>query len=178
MAQSVVVRAGGRAAPTAPGPVTPPGASVALRFRTRLSRHHLDGLILRAVARPDDRALALREAQLAGRRERTRAAAVVENALEVRPQRAASAAVPVDFAAVAVARPALDELIAMLRSPSPVEPRGVALALRLVGDAGSPLFRPPGGADTDREALYREARRALFALAPPGVEPQPEPRRG
>jgi len=45
-----------------------------LRLRTRLSRARLEGGIFRGVERPDDPALALREAQLVVPGERTRLA--------------------------------------------------------------------------------------------------------
>src|SRR5262245_22409125 len=155
---------------TSTGPRRPPRPGLLLRARTRLLRHRLDNLIARAVERPGDDALALREAELSGERERGRAADRIEGVVEAaqRPLRP-SAAVPIDRKAIAIAGPALADLAGALRSDGPVEPRGVALTLRLLTDACSPVYLPPGNPDTDREELRREVRRAIVALRPLGA---------
>ncbi len=66
---------------------------------------------------------------------------------------------PVDAYAVEVARPALVQLGAALRSGDSVEPRGVALTRRLLTEPASALFRP-----NCPDALYEAAREALLAL--------------
>src|SRR6266516_999787 len=138
-----------------------------LRLRTRLRRPWLDGEIARAVERPGDRALALREAQLVGPRERSRLASRFEEILAARPRlRGPSSAVPVDHVAVEVAKPVLTELILSLRSSETVEARGVVLAWRLLTDAGSPIYGPPGGRPGDPDRLWHESLLVLFALRP------------
>jgi hypothetical protein len=104
--------------------------------------------------------LALRGARLASPRLRRQLASGLDHAL--RPQAetgAISAAVPVDAVAVAVARPALEQLAAALRSRDRVGVRGVALTQLLVTEPGSSLYR-----SRYPEELYERAREALFAL--------------
>jgi hypothetical protein len=138
-----------------------------LRIRTRLLRAWLDRQIARGIERPGDRALALREAQLVGARERTRLAARFERLLvpDRRANRLSSAA-PVDHAAVEVARPLLTEVILSLRSSEVVEARGVVLGWRLLTDPCSPIYEPPGGQSGDLDVLWHEALSLLFVLRP------------
>jgi hypothetical protein len=141
-----------------------------LRARTWLLHYRLDNEIARAVGRPGDAELALRERQLVGARERRRLAGAVERVLAEADRRPAfSAAVPIDREAVEVARPALTQLALALRSGEPVDPRGVALTLRLLTDAYSPLYLPPGGRPTDPDALCRGVRHVLDTLLPLGA---------
>ena len=168
---------GGLGTRVRPAPGRP--APLLVRARARIRRPRLDTLIARAVYVPGDRALALREAELAGERERRRAADRIERVLEDAARRPTfSAAVPIDAKAVEVARPALTELVATLRSGEAVEPRGVALTMRLLTDACSPVYRPPGPRMQDRDALLRVVRRVLLALRPLGAglpaDPSPD----
>jgi hypothetical protein len=81
-----------------------------------------------------------------------------------RDDRAAiSAAVPVDADGVDLARAALAQLGAALRSLDAVQPRGVALTRRLLTEPASALFNPKSP-----EALYEAAREALLALTARG----------
>jgi hypothetical protein len=138
-----------------------------LRGRTRLQRAWLDRAIARGVERPDDDALALRQAQLAAPRERERLALRLEEILAARPRPVAlSSAAPVDHAAVEVAKPLLSEVILSLRSSDGVEPRGVVLGWRLLTDATSPLYGTPRGRHGDPDGLWYEALALLFALRP------------
>jgi hypothetical protein len=140
---------------------------VLLRVGTLLRRPFLDGAIARGIERPGDRALALREAQLVGARERKCLASRLEEILATGPARPAlSSAVPVDHEAVAVARPVLTELILSLRSSEAVEARGVVLGWRLLTDAASPIYGPPGGRPADPDGLWHESLSLLFALRP------------
>jgi hypothetical protein len=138
-----------------------------LRIRTRLLRAWLDRDIARGIERPGDPALALREAQLVGARERTRLAARFERLLvpDRRASRLSSAA-PVDHAAVEVARPLLTEVTRSLRSSDAVEACGVALGWRLLTDPCSPIYEPPGGRSGDLDSLWHDALSLLFALRP------------
>jgi hypothetical protein len=63
---------------------------------------------------------------------------------------------------VEVARPALQQLASALRSPTDVEPRGVAITRILLTQPSSALYRP-----AYREELYEVARAALFGLGSP-----------
>ena len=143
---------------------TPRG--LGLRLATWVRHPWLDRDIARGAARPGDRRLALREAQLVAPGERARLARRFEEVLAARPlERGLSSSIPIDTRAVQVARPVLAELIAGLRSAETVEPRGVVLARRLLTDATSPLYgqsSAPEGADR----LWYESLSVLFALRP------------
>jgi hypothetical protein len=137
-----------------------------LRASTRLRRPWLDSTIARGVERPGDRPLALREAQLAGPRERRRLALCFERILAQRTHPAAvGSAVPVDHRAVEVAEPVLTELILTLLSSEAVAPRGVVLGWRLLTDPCSPIYTPQGRPVGD-DRLWHESLSVLFALRP------------
>jgi hypothetical protein len=135
---------------TAPVPTVarPPGRlspSPLLRLRTRVRRAGLDRDIARGARHPGDALLQWREAQLTSTRERARLAARIEHVLAERPQTGvSSSAVPVDHAAIELAEPVLRELVFRLRSPEPVEPRGMVLGWRLLTDACSPIYAHRG----------------------------------
>jgi hypothetical protein len=80
--------------------------------------------------------------------------------LSARPERAGfSASIPFNTRAVSIARPALEQLAAALRSWESVDPRGVAITAVLLTEPASALYRP-----SYPEELYEVAREALFAL--------------
>jgi hypothetical protein len=144
-----------------------------LRLLTRLRRPWLDAEIARGVELPGDRALALRKAQVAAPRERRRLATRLESILGARTiVRWPGSAVPIDQAAVQVARPLLAELIRGLRSSEPIEARGVVLGWRLFTDPCSPIYAAPDGGSGDLDRLWYESLSLLFALRPlPGAKP-------
>jgi hypothetical protein len=109
--------------------------------------------------------LALREAQLVGRRERRRLALCFQEILVhgARPA-ALSSAAPVDHRAVEVARPIITELILTLLSSEAVEARGVVVGRRLLTDPCSPLYKQGQSVRTDR--LSYETLAVLFTLRP------------
>jgi hypothetical protein len=131
-----------------------------LRLRARLAGPRLDARLAAGESPAADAVLERRSLQLLSRRRRRQAAQGLARAWSERSRRAGfSAAIPVDTAAVTVARPALEQLAAALRSRRPVQPRGVALAQALLSDPESALYRP-----THLEELYEAAREALLAL--------------
>lgn len=145
-----------------------PGALRRLRLRasTRLRRSWLDGRIARGVERAGDRRLALREAQLVGRRERRRLALCFQRVLaQGAPAAALSSAAPVDHRAVEIARPVLTELILALLSSEPVEARGMVVGRRLLTDPRSPVYAQQGR-PVDLDRLSHQALAVLFALRP------------
>ena len=75
------------------------------------------------------------------------------------PRNPLTARVPVDRAAVLEARPALLALADDLEAISHPDPRGVALAVRLLRDGAGPLYRPWSPDDLRRAA--EGARHAL-----------------
>lgn len=138
-----------------------------LRARTWLRRPWLDRRIACGAARPGDLALALREAQLVGPRERRRLALCFERLLAERPRpRAPSSAVPIDDEAVRHARPVLTEIILSLRSSDAVEARGVALGWRLLTHPCSPLYAPNTPRMGDLDCLRYAAALVLVMLQP------------
>jgi hypothetical protein len=143
----------------------PPG--LLLRLLTRLRRPWLDERIARDVGRPGDHALALREAQLVGPRERQRLARRLERILTEGPHpSAASSAIPIDHEAVRVAKPVLTEVILSLHSSEAVEPRGVVLGWRLVTHGSSPLYAPNRPSPSELDCLRYAATSVLVALQP------------
>ncbi len=135
------------------------------RLRGRLSAPALDRRLAAGENASADDAIGRRAAQLISRRGRDRIASGVER---LRPKAlrtgALSAAIPIDPRAFTIAEPALAQLAAALRSRGAVEPRGVALALLLLTDPGSPLYQPQ-----HPDELYEAAREALFALGRNGI---------
>lgn len=73
-------------------------------------------------------------------------------------------AVPCNWQAVEIARPALEQLATALRSRESSQPRGVALTRVLLTEPCSALYWPDYV-----EELYEVAREALFALGPDGA---------
>jgi hypothetical protein len=130
-------------------------------LRALLNRQRLDARLAAGEGPADDPALALRAAQLCAPRTRHRLAVGLERALTDDGRRGLSAAAPIDRGAVNAARPYLAQLAAVLRSPAPVAPQGVARALRLLSDVASPLYAPAEPSD-----LRHEAALALFWLDP------------
>jgi hypothetical protein len=152
-------------------PPRTPG-SLLLRLGTWLRRSRLDDAIARGRDGPADPALVLRRAQLAGPQARSRLSRRLEDVLAAPPaRRAASSAVPVNRDAVEIAKPVMRELILRLRSPDPVEARGVALGWRLLTDPLSPIYLQDGGSSPDAERLRYESLATLRALQPPAGVP-------
>jgi hypothetical protein len=146
-------------------PRTPTG--LLLRMRTWIGRPWLDRAIARGQDRPGDRSLELRQAQLTGRRQRTRLAIRLEEVLTARAAPVApSSAAPVDLEAVEAARPMLTELVLSLRSSEAVDARGVVLGRRLLTDPVSPVYAAPNGRPAGGERLAYAALSVLLALGP------------
>jgi hypothetical protein len=68
-----------------------------------------------------------------------------------RPARGFSAAVEPHRGEVATAEPLLMQVRELLRSSAPVYARGVAMLGGILGDGGSPLYRPIGRAELSRQ---------------------------
>jgi hypothetical protein len=139
-----------------------------LRLGAWLRRSRLDDAIARGRDGPADPAMILRRAQLAGPEGRRRLSRRLEEVLAAPLARpAASSAVPVDRDAVEIAKPVMRELILRLRSPNPVEARGVALGWRLLTDPVSPIYLQDGGSTPDAGRLRYQSLATLRALQPP-----------
>lgn len=137
------------------------------RAAVRFKAPALDARLAVGEDPAEDVALACRSLQLTSTRSRRGLAAGLERALSTPVVHAAfSAAVPANRRAVALGRPALQQLASALRSRDSVEPRGVALVQVLLTEPDSALFRP-----AYPEQLYEAARNALFALGPDGAAP-------
>jgi hypothetical protein len=146
----------------APASHVPPGAGLVLWLRAQLAAPSLDARLVAGEDPHADAVLAHRCRRLASRRKRRRIAAAVDRVSTERPERAGfSAAMPVEFTAVKIARPALEQLASALRSRRSVDPLGVALSKALLTEPCSALYQP-----AYPEQLYEVARNALLALGP------------
>lgn len=141
-----------------------PGHSVRRRLprvRVILSRGRLDAEIAGGAHPKSDPALALRARQLIRPRYRARLAASLEHLVDDAagdPGTYVSSAVPFQLDQVTEARGTLLSLAGALRDVDRVQPRGVALTLRLITDPVSPLYSGTG------RALRRQAQAALDHL--------------
>jgi hypothetical protein len=134
------------------------------RVWARLAAASLDARLRAGEDPRADAVLACRSRQLVSRRTRVRIAGAVERVCSRPPKTAVfSAAIPVDWRAVEIARPALEQLASALRSRESVRALGVALTQMLLTDGTSALYRP-----AHPEELYEVARRALLTLGPVG----------
>jgi hypothetical protein len=134
----------------------------------RLTASLLDARLAVGESPWSDTDLACRSAQLVSVRARRGIAQGVERLWSDPPRTPAlSAAMPHDVRAVRLARPALEQLVGVLRSREWVHPRGVALTRLFLTDPCSALYLP-----AYPEELYEIARAALFALGPRAV-PRP-----
>ncbi len=130
--------------------------------RARLGARGLDDRLAAGENPASDALLACRSAQLVSRRARCRIAEGLERLLSERAARAVySAAIPFNGQAVKIGRPALQQLARALRAPESAEPQGVAIALLVLTEPSSALYRP-----AYPEQLYEIAREALIALTP------------
>ena len=138
---------------------------LAERVLMTLRQVHLDDQLADGVDPVARRELALRAGQLIEPRRRARFARSLRRAISAAELPAhhrlpgRGAAVPVNRAAVLEARPELEALADDLVEISHPNPRGVALAVRLLRDGAGPLYRPWSPADL-REAA-EGARHAL-----------------
>jgi hypothetical protein len=150
--------------PVTPPVVPPPGWGLIFRLRVRLAAVRLDARLAAGEDPSSDAALAHRAARLVSERLRSQLARAIEKSYAKRPTRPVlSAAIPVNVAAVNIARPALEQLAAALRSRQAVRAQGVALAQRLLIEPASALYRP-----AYPEQFYEVAREALVALGADG----------
>jgi hypothetical protein len=142
-------------------------SNLLLRLRTWVRRPSLDAAIADGLRRPGDPALALREAQLVEERRRRCLAARLEDVVAA-PLRSGgtSSKAPVDRPAVVVASRVLTDVVLLLRSPSDVEARGMALGWRLLTDPRSPLYELEEHGSSGGERLWRESFAVLEAMRP------------
>jgi hypothetical protein len=128
----------------------------------RFVASRLDGRLAAGEDPSSNVGLACRSGQLLSWRARRGIARGLERVWSQRPEAAElSAAVPCDWQAVKVARPALEQLAQALRSLELVRPQGVALSKGLLTEPCSALYR-----SAYPDELYEVAREALFALLP------------
>jgi hypothetical protein len=142
MSTSISIALGGTRARRAPL-----GARVLLRLRA----HGLDGRLAKGADPAASTLLSLRAHALVARAERDRIATDLERILALAERREPRrlGAVPVQGYQVSAAAGPMRRLIALLRGPEDVAPRGVAMARRLVVDGTTPVYaRGPRGAVT------------------------------
>ena len=131
------------------------------RAKAALFRGRIDAKLARGADPEGDPALARRARQLTRARSRRRLAASVDRLVaevDYDPGGRLSSAVPVRRDQVAEARATLVAIAGALRDLDSVDPRGVALVLRLITDPASPLYSGTG------RALRLEAGEALERL--------------
>ena len=151
-----------RSASARSAPPRPRSSSATGWLRAVLFRGRLDGQLAAGLDPQSDPALALRARQLIRTRTRRRLARSVEQLVEeVDADRSwwLSAAVPFLRDQVVEARGTLVALAGALRDAEPVNPRGVAMTLRLITDPASPLY-----VRTATGALQLQASAVLDAL--------------
>jgi hypothetical protein len=135
---------------------------VLLGLRVRLAAPRLDRRIAAGEDPHLERALSCRSTQLVSKRSRRQLAGGLERSwLSRRGPTAFSAAIPINGQAVQVARPALEQLAAALRSQDDVRAQGVALTRLLLTDMCSALYKPAYA-----DQLHDVACEALSALDP------------
>src|SRR5690349_610557 len=112
-------------------------------IRLLLAGPRLDARILAGEDPAQDALLERRARQLVSRRSRRRLVHGLERALAPPPDRPSfSSAVSPNWQAVKAARPALEQLAAVLRARNRVQARGVVLTHRLLTDPCSALYHP------------------------------------
>jgi hypothetical protein len=149
--------------PVPPGSRSPAGflPSTGVRLRTWREGARLDRLLAQGIGPDVSPELALRARQLAHPRSRRRLARALESAVHSadRGRPARSARPPVRAHAVRRAQVTLLAVAGELRDhPSP-NPRGIALAQRLLADGDGPLY-----VAGETEDLWRAAYHALAEL--------------
>ena len=147
--------------PVARAGVPWPAAGAVLRkIHARFAAAQLDRRLAAGEHPSVDAVLACRAAQLVSDGTRRGLASGLARVLSARPEAAAfSSSIPFNARAVSIARPALEQLAAALRSWESVDPQGVAITKVLLTEPASALYRP-----SYIEELYEVAREALFAL--------------
>ena len=133
--------------------------------RVAMRRGRLDSELAGGMAVHADPLRAHRARQLTTKRSRERLAAAIDKLVETsaKPRTGRSAAAPVRWSEVTAAKAALLGVADVLRSPGPVNPRGIAMVRSLLSDSSGVLYNP-------RHAhgdLWRAAREAMRALEDP-----------
>jgi hypothetical protein len=142
MSTSISIALGGPGARQAP---------LGARVVARLRAHGLDGRLAKGADPAASTLLSLRADALVARAERDRIATDLERILTLaeRGEPRRLGAVPVQRHQVTAAAGPIRRLVALLRGPEAVAPRGVAIARRLVVDGTTPVYaRAPRGAVT------------------------------
>jgi hypothetical protein len=131
------------------------------RVRVRLRRWSLDAALAAGADPCESPTLACRAAQLVSEGSREKVAASIDDVLAAaaRPGLAFSAALDPDRKEVAIARPHLIQVQALLRSKAPVYCQGVAMLERVLRDGGSSLYFP-----VRQRALTDEVEAIIGAL--------------
>jgi hypothetical protein len=142
------------------------------RVAVFLFRGRLDAELASGADPASDRVLTLRARQLLTARHRRRIGVSVQRLVDdldsSDPGSYLSSAVPFQLEQVAEARATLLSLAGALRDVDPVNPLGVAMALRLITDPESPLYVP--AATGALELRAHAALRSLLAETHPWCE--------
>lgn len=139
------------------------GRRIRLALLSRLRAVELDREIAAGTGLQTSPLLASRARSIVGKRSRRRLAGGLARVLKSveRSGPGLTAAVPPDCREVLAARVVISTLARRLRSPEPVNPRGVAVLQTLLTDGSSPLYTP-----CESGALGSQLRAAAAALEP------------
>ena len=133
-----------------------------LRARVFLHRARLDALLAEGALAQRSAELALRSQQLLNAAYRSNLADSLDEVVCIAEGRGLriSASPPLACREVRAARASLLQLAGALREADVADPRGVALAQRLLTDGTGPLY-----IESHNDALWHAARAAIVALA-------------
>jgi hypothetical protein len=138
--------------------------SIPLKGRVWLRRSSLDSRLAQGASPDEAPELEARATQLVSKRSRCGLATGIERAVEAaaEPGGTFSSSAPLNRPEIQSARAELLQLAGELRSPGPLQPRGVALTEQLLTHGDSPLYGP--SAEGSLRDVVRHARTALLLI--------------
>jgi hypothetical protein len=134
----------------------PPAPGLRIRLEGRLRRQRLDRELFVGTDPNEDCLLHERARELVGERSRSALASNLEQLLveASSPPQPFTSRAPIARGAICDCRSGLKMVIEKLKTPAYISAQGVAMALRLLTDAGSPLFgNDPGNGKALQQAL-------------------------
>jgi hypothetical protein len=143
-------------------PTTPQAMSRWVRALARMKGSSLDRRLAAGEAPASDRVLLARADLVVAPENRGRLADDWQHLLATarRPLAPRSPRLPLQSSAILTAEHEVRELVAAIRRPGPVSPRGIALASLLLSAGAGPLYNPRRSAD-----LARTLRSATTAIS-------------
>jgi hypothetical protein len=138
--------------------------SIPLKGKVWLRRSSLDTRLAQGASPDEAPELAARATQLVSQRTRCGLATGIVRAVEAAAERSGSfsSSAPLNRQEIQSARAELLQLAEDLRSPGPLQPRGVALTEQLLTHGDSPLYGP--SIEGSLRDAVRHARTALLLI--------------